>query len=78
MIITGGCNVYSIEVENAIAAVPGVEECAVVGRPDDRFGHRDQQLSRHCSRPISRTARTIRSSSVANRGRATKCGIWAR
>ena len=38
MIISGGRNVYSVEVENAISAIPGVSECAVVGRPDDRFG----------------------------------------
>jgi len=38
VIITGGENVYSPEVENAISAVDGVAACAVVGVPDDRWG----------------------------------------
>lgn len=38
MIITGGRNVYSVEVENALAAHPDVADVAVVGRPDDTFG----------------------------------------
>jgi acyl-CoA synthetase (AMP-forming)/AMP-acid ligase II len=38
MIITGGRNVYSVEVEQAIAAHPDVLECAVVGRPHDVYG----------------------------------------
>jgi acyl-CoA synthetase (AMP-forming)/AMP-acid ligase II len=40
MIITGGYNVYPREVEDAIAAVPGVREVAVVGLPDDEWGQR--------------------------------------
>ena len=38
VIISGGENVYSPEVENAISAVDGVAACAVVGVPDDRWG----------------------------------------
>jgi acyl-CoA synthetase (AMP-forming)/AMP-acid ligase II len=38
MIVTGGENVYSAEVENAIASYPGVEQVAVIGVPDDRWG----------------------------------------
>jgi fatty-acyl-CoA synthase len=38
MIITGGRNVYSIEVENAIASHPSVADAAVVSRPHDDFG----------------------------------------
>ena len=38
MIVTGGENVYSIEVEGALASHPAVAQCAVVGRPDDRWG----------------------------------------
>jgi long-chain acyl-CoA synthetase len=38
MIITGGENVYSSEVENALHAHPGVKECAVIGLPDDHWG----------------------------------------
>ncbi|NEW95030.1 long-chain-fatty-acid--CoA ligase [Rhodopseudomonas sp. BR0M22] len=38
MIITGGENVYSIEVENAIAAHPDVLQCAVIGIPHAKWG----------------------------------------
>jgi acyl-CoA synthetase (AMP-forming)/AMP-acid ligase II len=40
MIITGGENVYSVEVENAILSVPGVAQCAVIGIPDREWGER--------------------------------------
>ncbi|MGE3775326.1 MAG: AMP-binding protein [Gammaproteobacteria bacterium] len=38
MIITGGFNVFSAEVEAAINAHPGVENCAVIGTPDPKWG----------------------------------------
>ena len=38
MIVTGGENVYSIEVENAIASHPAVQEVAVIGIPSDKWG----------------------------------------
>lgn len=38
MIITGGRNVYSVEVENALAAHPDIADLAIVGRPDETFG----------------------------------------
>jgi long-chain acyl-CoA synthetase len=38
MIITGGENVYSAEVENVICLHPAVLECAVIGIPSDRWG----------------------------------------
>lgn len=38
MIITGGENVYSIEVERVIAEHPAVSEVAVIGVPDERWG----------------------------------------
>jgi fatty-acyl-CoA synthase len=40
MIITGGFNVYSTEVEQALMAHPDVQDCAVVGLPDDKWGER--------------------------------------
>ena len=40
MIITGGFNVYSIEVENALRAHQSVQDCAVIGLPDDKWGER--------------------------------------
>ncbi|MBL8174079.1 MAG: long-chain-fatty-acid--CoA ligase [Bryobacterales bacterium] len=38
IIISGGENISSIEVEKAIAAHPAVYECAVVPAPDERWG----------------------------------------
>lgn len=38
MIISGGENVYSTEVENALATFDGVVLCAVVGKPDPEWG----------------------------------------
>lgn len=38
MIITGGMNVYSVEVENALASHPAVADCAVVGAPHPVYG----------------------------------------
>ncbi|MEL6413312.1 MAG: long-chain-fatty-acid--CoA ligase [Pseudomonadota bacterium] len=38
MIVTGGENVYSTEVENAIASHPAVRQVAVIGIPDDVWG----------------------------------------
>jgi long-chain acyl-CoA synthetase len=40
MIITGGENVYPREVEEALYAHPGVQECAVIGLPDREYGER--------------------------------------
>jgi len=38
MIVTGGFNVFSAEVEHVIAGHPCVEDCAVVGVPDQKWG----------------------------------------
>ncbi len=38
MIVSGGFNVYPNEVEHAISKLVGVQEVAVVGAPDDRWG----------------------------------------
>lgn len=40
MIITGGENVYPIEVENVLSLHPAVREVAVIGTPDDKWGER--------------------------------------
>jgi acyl-CoA synthetase (AMP-forming)/AMP-acid ligase II len=40
MIISGGENVYPRAVENALAEHPDVSDNAVIGVPDERFGHR--------------------------------------
>lgn len=38
MIITGGENVWSQEVENALSSHPAVAQCAVIGKPDPHWG----------------------------------------
>ncbi len=40
LIITGGVNVYPVEVENALREHPGVDDVAVYGVSDDRWGQR--------------------------------------
>ncbi len=66
MIITGGFNVFSAEVEAAIMSLPEVYECAVIGVPDEKWGEavkamivvrRDQSLSEtavlaHCKNKL--------------------------
>jgi len=38
LVITGGFNVYPLDVENALGQHPAVHECAVFGVPDDKWG----------------------------------------
>ena len=38
MIITGGFNVYSTEVEQVILSHPDVQDCVVIGIPDEKWG----------------------------------------
>jgi long-chain acyl-CoA synthetase len=53
MVLVSGFNVYPNEVEDVVAMLPGVAECAVVGVPDDKTGEavklvivkRDPQLT---------------------------------
>jgi len=40
MIIRGGYNIYSAEIENTLTAHPGVIECAAIGRPDPVLGEK--------------------------------------
>ncbi len=40
MIVSGGENVYSAEVESALSLHPDVAQCAVIGVPDERWGER--------------------------------------
>lgn len=67
MIVTGGENVYSVEVENAVARNPGVAQCAVIGVPDQDWGERvhavvvlrpgaqatDEEIRRHAKQYIA-------------------------
>ncbi|CAM3620302.1 Long-chain-fatty-acid--CoA ligase [Bordetella sputigena] len=38
VVITGGFNVYPVDVENALISHPDVHECSVFGVPDDKWG----------------------------------------
>lgn len=40
MIVSGGENVYSTEVENALQKLPGVRASAAIGAPDEKWGER--------------------------------------
>jgi fatty-acyl-CoA synthase len=53
VIISGGENIASVEVEQAIASHPGVLEVAVVGRPDARFGERPVAFVRRAGSEVT-------------------------
>lgn len=73
MIISGGVNVYPQEIEQALMALHGVLDCAVVGVPDERFGERPEAfvslqaeafgddwqaaLQQHCEQQLGRIKR---------------------
>jgi long-chain acyl-CoA synthetase len=38
MVISGGVNIYPAEIEGILVTMPGVQDCAVFGIPDDEFG----------------------------------------
>ena len=38
IIISGGLNISAAEIERVLMDYPGIEECAVIAAPDDKFG----------------------------------------
>jgi acyl-CoA synthetase (AMP-forming)/AMP-acid ligase II len=71
MIISGGENVYPMEIENILYEHPSVAECAVFGVPDEKFGEvpiayvalkngrdvTEGELVEHCARLLARFKR---------------------
>lgn len=68
LVVTGGANVYPAEVEAALSEHPAVADVAVVGLPDDEWGHRvhavvqpypgaepptEDDLTRHCRERVA-------------------------
>jgi long-chain acyl-CoA synthetase len=67
MIVTGGENVHSSEVENAISAHPGISEIAVIAIPSEKWGEQvhaivvpkpgeditEQDIINHCKKLIA-------------------------
>jgi long-chain acyl-CoA synthetase len=65
MIVSGGENIYSTEVEDALGSYPGVEEVAVFGVPNERWGESvyavvhtrkeitSDELTAHCREQIA-------------------------
>ena len=84
MIVTGGENVYSIEVENAISTHPAVEQVAVIGIPHDVWGEQvhaivvcragasatEDEIREHARRPSPATRCPSRWSSAPSRSRS--------
>jgi len=70
MIVSGGENIYSKEVENAIYQHPGVNMCAVIGIPDEHWGEivcaiivpnkeykgklTEEEIKKHCEKYIAK------------------------
>jgi len=68
LILVGGTNVYSAEVESVLSEHPGVRDAAVIGVPDERLGQRvhavvqletgsaasEQDLQRFCAERLAR------------------------
>jgi fatty-acyl-CoA synthase len=68
MIITGGENVYPLEIEHLLAANPAVDEVAVIGLPDEKWGElvaafivlkpshtiEEEELRAYCERKLGR------------------------
>ena len=59
MIIRGGYNIYSAELENALSYHPGVAECAAVAPPDPVLGEKVHMFVRAVSEDV--TAEDLRS-----------------
>lgn len=68
MIVSGGENVYSAEVESAIALHPGVAQSAVIGVPDERWGERVHAVV------VTRPGHELRAADIVEHCRALIAG----
>ena len=73
MIVSGGENVYPIEVEKTLAAHPEVAEAAVIGVDDEQYGQRLAAFVVLEPAPRRRTARRRSSSTCGRTWPTTKC-----
>ena len=71
MIISGGENIYSPEVERVLAEHPSVLELAVIGVPDDKWGESVKAVVAFHPGPVGRRPRSS-SSSPASASRTTR------
>ena len=74
MIITGGFNVYSAEVEQALLQHPAVQDCAVVGLPDEKWGERVIAVMQPHPGSVVPTTRSARSRGTAGRREGAQAG----
>jgi long-chain acyl-CoA synthetase len=68
MIISGGENIYSAEVESAISTLDGVAEVAVIGIPDEKWGEAVHAVV------VPRAGRTLDAEAVVAHCRALIAG----
>ncbi|WP_232662836.1 AMP-binding protein [Pseudonocardia sp. TRM90224] len=59
VIVSGGSNIYSAEVEQALMQHPSVLDCAVVGLPDEKWGERIVVVVQLAEAPVDDTEAAI-------------------
>jgi len=69
VIISGGENIYSREVEDAVLAHPSVSECAVIGVPDSKWGESV------CAVVVLRSGRTATEGEIIEHSRTFIAGF---
>jgi fatty-acyl-CoA synthase len=65
---TGGEKVYPTEVEDVVKDVPGIDDCLVLGVPDERFGQRIAALV------VTQPGRTVEAGTIEDAVRSSLAG----